>query len=83
MSSPEYNSCPTLNDLMRRLVTMHVPILPTNQTGAQNAEDRQNIENTPSISMGPYLLETGQLTDTYSDGLRHCFKLVPPADPGE
>lgn len=83
LSAPEYNSCPTSNDLLRRLVANHAPIPPTYQTIAQNAEDRQNIENAPSISMGPYLLETGQLTGTDSDGVRYCFKLVPPADPGE
>lgn len=75
MSSPENNSCPTLNDLLHRLVAMHVPTPPTYQTDAQNVDDRQNIGNAPSISMGPYLLETGQLTGTYSDGVRYCFKL--------
>lgn len=83
LSAPEYNSCPTSNDLLRRLVARHDSIAPKYQTIAQSADDRQNIENAPAISMGPYLLETGQLTGTDSDGVRYCFKLVPPADPGE
>ena len=80
VSTPEYDSCLTSNDLLRRLIAKHAALALNYHPIAQSAEDVQNIKNAPVISVGPYLLETGQLTGTDSDGVRYCFKLVrPPA----
>lgn len=60
MSTLEYDSSPTSNDLLRRLVANQaVPDLHY-QVVAQSADDVQNIENAPAVSMGPYLLKSGQ-----------------------
>src|ERR1700722_2780513 len=50
----------TSNDLLRRLVAKHASAVPNYQIISQSAEDVQNIENAPAISMGPYLLQSGQ-----------------------
>ena len=78
VSTPHHNSYSTSNDLLRRLVAKHTTIVEKYLISGQGAENVQNAENAPVISMGPYLLETGQLTGTGSDGVRYCFKLVRP-----
>ena len=60
MSNLEYDSSPTSNDLLRRLVANQpLPDLHY-QVVAQSSDDVQNIENAPAVSMGPYLLKSGQ-----------------------
>jgi hypothetical protein len=50
----------TSNDLLRRLMSKHSAPTLNYQIVAQSAEDVQNTENAPAISMGPYLLKSGQ-----------------------
>jgi hypothetical protein len=60
MSIVQYDSGPTSNDLLESLIARHTPAAPAFQIVAQSAEDIQNIENAPAVSMGPYLLESRQ-----------------------
>jgi len=48
------------NDLLRRLMSKHSAPTLNYQIVAQSAEDVQNTENAPAVSMGPYLLKSGQ-----------------------
>jgi hypothetical protein len=50
----------TSNDLLRRLIPKHSAPTLNYQIVAQSAEDVQNTENAPAVSMGPYLLNSGQ-----------------------
>ena len=50
----------TSNGLLRSLVAKHASATLNYQIIAQSAEDVQNIENAPSVSMGAYLLKSGQ-----------------------
>jgi hypothetical protein len=60
VSTLECDSSRTSNDPLRRLVA-NQPVLDLNyQVVAQSADDVQNIENAPAVSMGPYLLKSGQ-----------------------
>lgn len=60
MDSPHDSSNDTSNDLLLRLNeensrrTMHYEIV------AQSADEVQDIQNAPAVSMGPYLVESGQ-----------------------
>jgi hypothetical protein len=83
VSSPEYDSCLTSNDLLRRLVAELSATAMSCRPIAQSAGGVPNIENAPAISAGPYLLESGQVTGTDSDGLRYCFYLARPGTPDE
>jgi hypothetical protein len=60
MSIPQYDSGPTSNDLLESLVAERTPAALNYQIVAQSAEDVQNIESAPAVSMGPYLLQSGQ-----------------------
>ena len=60
MSIQPYGSGPTSNDLLERLVAEHTPAALNYQVVAQSAEDVQNIQNAPAVSMGPYLDKSGQ-----------------------
>jgi hypothetical protein len=60
MSIPPYDSGPTSNDLLESLIAEQTPAAWNYQIVAQSAEDVQNIENAPAVSMGPYLLQSGQ-----------------------
>ncbi len=60
MSIPQHDSGPTSNDLLESLVVKRTPAALNYQIVAQSAEDIQNIENAPAVSMGPYLLKSGQ-----------------------
>ena len=60
MSIQQYHSGPTSNDLLDRLLAELTPAALHYQIVAQSAEDVQNIENAPAISMEPYLLQSGQ-----------------------
>lgn len=60
MSTLEHDSTPRLNDLSRspvaeRELDLHYQVI------AQSADDVQNMENAPAVSMGPYLLKSGQV----------------------
>lgn len=61
MSILGYESSPTSNDLLRRLVGNQSLSDLNYQIITQSAEDVQNIENAPAVSMGPYLLKSGQV----------------------
>jgi len=50
----------TSNDLLRRLVSKQSAPALNYQIVAQSAEEVQNTENAPAVSMGPYLLASGQ-----------------------
>jgi hypothetical protein len=60
MSIPQPDSGPTSDDLLRDLVAKHSRGNVNYQIVAQSAEDVQNIENAPAVSIGPYLLKSGQ-----------------------
>ena len=60
MSIPQYDSGPTSNDLLESLVAESTPSALSYQIVAQSAEDVQNTQNAPAVSMGPYLLMSGQ-----------------------
>jgi hypothetical protein len=51
----------TSNDLLHDLVAKHYRLEMNYQIVAQSAEDMQDIENAPAISIGPYLLKSGQI----------------------
>lgn len=59
MSRPVNHSARTSNDLLRELIARHDPL--NYQIVAQGAEDVQNIENAPAVSMAPYLIEPDKL----------------------
>jgi len=61
MSILGYESSPTSNDLLHRLVGNQSLSDWNYQIVAQSVEDVQNIENAPAVSMGPYLLKAGQV----------------------
>ena len=61
MSSLERNSSSRSNDSSRRPVGIDEVLDLNYQIIAQCAEDVQNIENAPAVSMGPYLLKSGQV----------------------
>jgi len=60
MSTLEYDSGPTSNDLLHRLLANQSRPELNYQIIAQSAEVVLDIENAPSVSMAPYLLTTGQ-----------------------
>jgi hypothetical protein len=60
MDSPQYSSGHTSNDLLFSLDPKRSRISPNYEIVAQSAEEVQDIDNAPAVSMGPYLLESGQ-----------------------
>jgi|SRR5579862_532591 len=50
----------TSNDLLRRLMSKHSRANSQLSDRCADAEDVQNTENAPAVSMGPYLLKSGQ-----------------------
>ena len=50
----------TSNDLLRRLSEKYTPPPPGYHVIAQSAEEVQNVENAPALSMQPYLQQSGQ-----------------------
>ena len=60
MNIPQHDSGPTSNDLLESLIAQHTPAALNYQIVAQSAEEVQNIENAPAVSMEPYLLKSGQ-----------------------
>lgn len=49
-------------DLLHGLMAERAPAALNYQIVAQSADDVQNIENAPAVSMGPYLLKSGQIS---------------------
>ena len=60
MSIPQRNSGPTSDDLLRDLAAKPSRTDVNYQVVAQSAEDVENIENAPAVSIAPYLLKSGQ-----------------------
>ncbi len=60
MSVLHYDSGPTSNDLLHKLIADRSRSQPRYQIVAQSAEEVQNIENAPAVSMGRYLSDSGQ-----------------------
>lgn len=54
------SSNPTANDLLLRLSPEHSPQTMNYAVIAQSAEEVQNIQNSPSVSMGPHLIYSEQ-----------------------
>ena len=61
MSITLYDSGPTSNDLLSSLIAKHAAVTLNYQIVAPTAEDVQDIDNAPAITMGPYLLRTGKI----------------------
>ncbi|HZP04710.1 MAG TPA: hypothetical protein VFB43_07415 [Terracidiphilus sp.] len=61
MSALQPDSGLTSNDLLHDLVAKHSQAAVNYQIVAQSAEEIQDLENAPSVSMGPYLLRSGQI----------------------
>ena len=61
MSTLEHDSGSTSNDLLNHLVETQSTQELNYQIIAQSADDVQNIENAPDVSMGPYLLKSEQV----------------------
>ena len=59
-SGPSETYNPTSNDLLLLLTSQHQQNGFTYGTVAQTASDVQNVDNSPAISMGPYLIISGQ-----------------------
>ena len=59
-SGPSETYNPTSNDLLLLLTSQHKQNGFTYGTVAQTASDVQNVDNSPAISMGPYLIISGQ-----------------------
>src|ERR1700744_6166818 len=60
MDSPQYSSSHTPNDLLFSLDGKYSRKSLNYQIVAQSAEEVQDIQNAPAVSMGPYLIESGQ-----------------------
>jgi hypothetical protein len=60
MSILQYDSGSTSNDLLESLTAVHTPAALNYQIVVQSAEDVQNTRNAPAVSMGPYLIMSGQ-----------------------
>jgi hypothetical protein len=57
---PSETYSPTSNDLMLLLTSQHLQHALAYGTIAQTASDVQDVQNSPAISMGPYLIISGQ-----------------------
>ncbi len=60
MSIAQFDSGPTSNDLLESLIADNTPAAVNYRVVAQCAEEIENIENAPAVSMGPYLIKSGQ-----------------------
>jgi hypothetical protein len=55
-----FSTNPTSNDLLFRLELKHPPELANYTVIAQSTAEIQDIQNSPSVSMGPYLIDSEQ-----------------------
>jgi hypothetical protein len=55
-----FSTTPTSNDLLFRLELEHPQRLPNYTVIAQNAAELHDIQNSPSVSMGTYLIDSEQ-----------------------
>ena len=55
-----FSTNPTSNDLLFRLALKHPQGLANYTVIAQSAAEVQDIQNSPSVSMGPYLIDSEQ-----------------------
>ncbi|HVU46736.1 MAG TPA: hypothetical protein VHD85_11455 [Terracidiphilus sp.] len=60
MSKAISDSLRTSNDLLNELTERHAPSALNYRIVAQSAEEVQNIQNAPTVSMAPYLIASGQ-----------------------
>src|ERR1700761_8795862 len=60
MGGSTYSSSHTSNDLLFSLDGGRSRRSPNYEIVAQSAEEVQDIQNAPAVSMGPYLIESGQ-----------------------
>jgi hypothetical protein len=60
LSTRPYDELLISNDLLRSQLAEHASTSLNYQIVAQSAEDVQSVGNTPAVSMGPYLVESGQ-----------------------
>lgn len=60
MGSPQYSSSYTSNDLLFSLDGGRSRRSLNYEIVAQNAEEVQDTRNAPAVSMGPYLIDSGQ-----------------------
>jgi hypothetical protein len=60
MTTPRYPSDHTSNDLLFRLASTRFGMPLNYEIIAQSRAEVQDIQNAPAVSMGPYLLESGQ-----------------------
>lgn len=56
----DYPSSHTSNDLLLSLDGKHPQRLLNYKIVAQSAEEVENVQNAPAVSMGPYLIDSGQ-----------------------
>ena len=62
MSVPQYDSGLTSNDLLERRIAENALPARNYQIVAQSAEDVQNVENAPAVSMGLHIRKNARLT---------------------
>jgi len=60
MSNSQYAFDHTSNDLLFSLQELNSEKKLNYEIVAQSAEEVQNIQNAPAVSMGPYLIDSGQ-----------------------
>lgn len=60
MDNPQYSSGHTSNDLLFSLDERKVRKPLNYEIVVQNVEEMQDIQNAPAVSMGPYLIDSGQ-----------------------
>jgi hypothetical protein len=60
MDRPRYGTGHTSNDLLFSLDPVRSRTSPNYKIVSQSVEEVQDTDNAPAISMGPYLLESGQ-----------------------
>jgi hypothetical protein len=60
LSTRPYDEILISNELLRNQLAEHASTSLIYQIVAQSTEDVQSVENAPAVSMGPYLIESGQ-----------------------
>ena len=60
LTNRQFSSSHTSNDLWSRLNAEHPPKAMNYEVVAQNADEVRDLQNAPPVSMGPWLIESGQ-----------------------